>query len=327
MADHIRWGILGTGNIAKQFATGLQAVPDGDLVAVGSRSEASADAFGDKFDIARRHASYEALVADPDVDVIYVSTPHPFHAANSKLCIEAGKAVLCEKPFTVNAAECKDVIKLARSKGVFLMEAMWTRFFPIMAKVRQWVASGAIGQPRIVNADFGFRAGVNPTGRLFSKDLAGGALMDVGVYAVSFASMVYNRKPSQIASLATMGETGVDEQAGMVFQYDKGELAMLHTAIRTTTQMSAMIRGEDGAIEIPPMFWKPTKAILTAGGVTEVAEAALVGNGYNYQAAAVQEYLREGKTESDIISLDESLSIIETLDAVRAQWGLKYPME
>ena len=184
MTEPIRWGILGPGSIAHKFAVGLQAIPAGELVAVGSRDQQRADAFADQYGAPNRHASYEALSTDPDIDAVYVATPHPFHQDNAILCLEAGKAVLCEKPFTINAAEAEAVV--ARANGVFLMEAMWSRYLPIMVQVRQWLDAGAIGEPLMVSADFGFRAGVNPAGRLFNPALGGGALLDIGIYVVSF---------------------------------------------------------------------------------------------------------------------------------------------
>ncbi|MDA1192670.1 MAG: Gfo/Idh/MocA family oxidoreductase, partial [Candidatus Poribacteria bacterium] len=233
--DTIRWGILGTGNIAKQFARGLTALDDAKLVAVGSRTQESADKFADQFDAPRRHASYEALVNDPNVDAIYVATPHPFHCENTLLCIDAGKAVLCEKPFAINDAEAKRMIDAARSKGIFLMEAMWSRFFPLMVDVRRRIAEGEIGNVRMMTADFGFRVGtVNPKSRLFDPALGGGALLDVGVYPVSLASMVFGNA-TRIATLANLGETGVDEEAGIVLGYEGGQIAALHTAVRVTT--------------------------------------------------------------------------------------------
>ena len=166
----IRWGILGTGAIAVKFATGLQSLPDASLAAVGSRAEATADAFADRFGAARRYASYEALAADPEIDIVYVATPHPMHHTAAKLCLEAGKAVLCEKPFTVNATEAREVIALARERKLFLMEAMWTRFLPLMVRFRELIAAGAIGEPRLLTADFGFRASGDPSHRLFNPE-------------------------------------------------------------------------------------------------------------------------------------------------------------
>lgn len=268
-----------------------------------------------------------ALANDPDIDAIYVATPHPMHAENSILCLEAGKAVLCEKPFAINARQAAEVIRVARAKKVFLMEAMWTRFLPIIVKVREWIRQGAIGEPRMVSADFGFRAGVNPEGRLFNPHLGGGGLLDVGIYTVSFAAMVFGPHPDRVTSMATLGETGVDEQAAIILGYPGGELALLSTAIRTSTLHEARVIGTDGTILLHPAFWKGERATLKAGGKEETVELPLTGNGYNYEAAEVGRCLRAGELESPTIPLDETLAIMQILDQIRAQWNLKYPME
>jgi predicted dehydrogenase len=326
MTAPVRWGILGTGNIAKQFARGLAAVPDAALAAVGSRSQAAADAFGTEFKVPRRHASYEALARDPEVDVVYVSTPHPLHRDNSVLCLQAGKAVLCEKPFTINAGEAEEVVAIARAKKRFLMEAMWTRFQPTIVRVKQWLADGAIGEPRIVQADFGFRAGIDPKSRLFDPALGGGALLDVGVYTVAMASLVFGPKPARIDAQAHLGATGIDEQTAMVLGYANGGLAVLSCAVRANTPQETRIIGTEGAIHIPS-FWRATKATLTRGSATETVEMPFAGNGYNYQAAEVGRCLRAGLTESPAMTLDESLAIMRTMDAVRERIGLRYPQE
>jgi dihydrodiol dehydrogenase / D-xylose 1-dehydrogenase (NADP) len=322
----IRWGILGPGSIAHRFAEGLSVIPDAELVAVGSRSSERADAFADKFDIPKRHGSYTDLANDPDVDAIYVSTPHPFHKEYSILCLKAGKGVLCEKPMAINAQQAKEMIDCARAEKKFLMEAMWTRFLPAIVKMREWVAEGAIGEPRMLTADFGFRSGWNPEGRLMNPEMAGGGLLDVGVYTVAMAYMVFG-KPSRIASMAHIGETGVDEQAAMLLGYDAGQLALLSCAIRTNTPQEARIMGTEGSIHIPG-FWHGNSATLYASGKGPVqADTPFEGNGYNYEAVEVMRCLREGKLESDVMPLDESLSIAETMDQMRAEWGLKYSME
>lgn len=323
----IRWGILGTGNIAKQFARGLTAIADADLVAVGSRTRDSADAFGAEFEVPRRHASYEALAADGEVDAIYVATPHSLHRDNSILCLENGKAVLCEKPFAINAGQARDVVAVARERGLFLMEAMWTRFIPAVVQARRWIAEGVIGEPRLVAADFGFRAGVNPKGRLFDAALGGGALLDVGIYTISMASMVLGPNPDRIETTATMGETGVDEQSAFILGYEGGEMAVLYTAVRTSTPVETRILGTDGRILIHSPFFKAEKVSLQAGDRNEEVELPLEGNGYNYQAVEVMNCLRAGKTESDVMPLDETVALMEVMDNIRAQWGLKYPME
>ena len=327
-----RWGILSTGWIAKKFAEGLSVLPDAEIVAVGSRAQEPADAFGDEYGVPHRHASYEALVADPDVDVIYIGTPHPFHKENAILSLEAGKAVLLEKPFTINAGEAKEVIALARKKGLFLMEAMWSRYIPIIVKLRELLAKGAIGEVCMVTADLGFRREPDPTSRLFAPELGGGALLDVGIYPISFASMVLGT-PSRIVSLAHFGQTGVDEQAGVVFGYEGEQLAILHTALRTSTTIEATVMGTKGKIRVHSPWYYGTTLTLSIEErddkviSDEVISLPYEGNGYNFEAAEVNECLRAGKLESDVMPLDETLAIMQTLDTIRAQWGFKYPME
>jgi predicted dehydrogenase len=327
MTTPIRWGILGTGNIAGQFAQGLTSLDDAELVAVGSRSQESADSFGDRFGVPRRHGSYEALASDPLVDAVYIGTPHSLHKENTIMCLKAGKAVLCEKPFAINAAETREMIAVARERKLFLMEAVWSRFLPLLVKLRELLAEGAIGEVRMLYADFGFRASVNPESRLFNPALGGGALLDVGIYPVSLAHMILG-KPNRIAALAEIGETGVDEQGAMILGFPKGELALLSTAIRTSTPHEATILGTKGSIRLEREWWHGTKLTLQRGdGAPEQLDLPFEGNGYNYEAAEVGRCLREGRLESDVIPLDETLEVMETLDAIRAQWGLKYPME
>lgn len=327
MNNTIRWGILGTGSIAGQFAEGLQMLSDAELVAVGSRSAQSANAFGDNFDAPRRHASYEALVKDPDVDVIYVATPHSCHMENTLLALTAGKPVLCEKPFAINAKEARQVIQFARAKKLFVMEAVWTRFFPLMEKLRELLNAKAIGDVRMVTADFGFRAEFLEDERLFNPVYGGGALLDVGIYPVSLASMIFG-PPTQIASLAHLGKTGVDEQAGMVLSHADGQLAVLSTALRIDTLHDACIMGTTGRIRIDSPWWKPTGMTLSRDeGDDERYEFPLNGNGYQFEAEEVGKCLRAGRLENEVMPLDETLSISKTLDEIRAQWGLKYPME
>ncbi|MDE2890629.1 MAG: Gfo/Idh/MocA family oxidoreductase [Gemmatimonadota bacterium] len=328
MGESIRWGILSTGAIARSFVKGLEAVPDAEPVAVGSRTQQAADAFGDEFGISRRHPSYESLANDPDVDVIYVATPHSLHRDNSILCLRAGKPVLCEKPFAINRPEAADIVAVAWDEGLFLMEAMWTRFLPIMYQVRQWLRDGAIGDVRMVSADFGFGSRPGTTkSRLYDPALGGGALMDVGIYSLSFASMVYRRKPSRVMSMGHIGELEVDEQAGMMLGYDAGAMAMLFTSIQCGTSHWAHIMGTKGIIRIHPPYWRGTTATLVRDGKETLVEREYDGNGYNCQAEAVGRYLREGKLESEEIPLDETVEIMGTMDTIREQIGLKFPME
>jgi predicted dehydrogenase len=328
MTDKIRWGILGTGVIAHKFADGLSALPDAQLVAVGSRSQSTAARFGDEYGVPNRHASYEGLVTDPAVDVIYVSTPHPLHKDNMLLCLAAGKAVLCEKPFTINAHEAETVIRLAREQGLFLMEAMWTRFLPAVVKAREFLMEGVIGEVRMVQADFGFRAEVDPQHRLLNPNLGGGALLDVGVYTVSLASMVFGQQPAEIASQVYLGNTGVDELSGTIFRYHNGQIAVLSSSLQVNTPHDALIVGTKGNIRIHRPFWQTDGMTLSINGhPDQVMNLPRQGNGYNYEAAEVMACLRAGKRESSVMPLDETLAILQTLDHIRALWGLKYPME
>jgi len=326
MAEKIRWGILGPGKIAHKFAEGLKSVKDAELAAVGSRSKERAEKFAAEFGDARCHASYEDLAADADVDAIYVATPHPMHKGHSILCLRAGKAVLCEKPFTINAAQAQEVIDVTRQEGVFCMEAMWTRFLPYIVKLRELLADGAIGEVRMLAADFGFRAGFDPASRLLDPNLGGGGLLDVGVYPVSLASMILG-EPTDVVALADIGTTGVDEQAAYVLKYAEGRLAVMYSAVRTKTPMEATIMGTEGDIRLHSAWWCGEKMTVTAGGESKTIDLPREGNGYNYEAEEVGRCLRAGNTESDVIPLAETLSVMRTLDAIRAEFGLKYPME
>jgi dihydrodiol dehydrogenase / D-xylose 1-dehydrogenase (NADP) len=323
----VRWGILGTGAIARQFVRGLNSLPGAEVLAVGSRSGASAEKFADKRGIPYRHAGYDELASNPDVDVIYVATPHTFHAENAALCLEAGKAVLCEKPFCVNAVEAERMVGLARKRGLFLMEGMWTRFFPLMEEVRGLVSDGAIGEVRMLNVDFGFRAGLDPASRLFDPKLGGGALLDVGVYCVSVASMILGQ-PSGSVGISHLGETGVDEQASVILEHEGGRLANLSIGIRTATPQEATIMGTEGYVRIHAPWWRPeSMTISRPGKENETVAVPVSGNGFNYEAAEVMRCLEAGKTESDIMPLDETISVMRTMDRIRAAWGLRYPGE
>lgn len=327
MTDKIRWGILGTGNIAHSFTRGLIGVEGAELIAVGSRAQSSADAFGDEFDIPHRYASYEALANASDIDVVYIATPHPFHKENSLLCINAGKAVLCEKPLTINAQETQTLIDSARENNVFLMEGMWTRFMPVMARIRELVNDGTLGDINLVNAEFGSQNAFDPTHRLFDPELGGGALLDVGIYPVSLAFMIMGT-PESIESHAYIGQSGVDELGALMFKYPQGKSALLSCAITTRMRGEAVICGTKGMIKLPLEWWKAESfTLLLQEQEAQTIHLPFDHNGYEYEAMEVNRCLREGKTESDIMPLDESLAIMQTLDQIRAQWGLRYPME
>ena len=323
MKDTIGWGILGAGRIAGKFATESKLVPGTRLVAVGSRSAEKADEFAKQNGVERAYGSYAELVADPDVDAIYVATLHPTHCEHTLLALDAGKAVLCEKPFAVTGREARQMIERARERKLFLMEAMWARFNPITVQVRRWIAEGRIGEPRMVTVDFGFRAAWNPESRLLNPALAGGALLDVGVYVLAYASMVFGR-PTQIQAAAHIGESGVDEQTAMVLKYAGGQIASLTCAVRTPSPQGARIDGTEGAIEIPA-FWRAPVARLIRPKEDPVE--ATGDFGFQYEIAEAVDCLRAGKIESPQMPLDETLAIAETMDEVRRQIGLRYPFE
>ncbi|MCF6285249.1 MAG: Gfo/Idh/MocA family oxidoreductase [Candidatus Hydrogenedentes bacterium] len=323
--DKIRWGILGTGHIANTFAAAIASLDDAVVQAVGSRTQKSADAFSDKYSIANRHGSYEALTADPEVDAIYIATLNSLHMDNSILCLEAGKAVLCEKPFCINRAQSENVLAVAKKQQRFIMEAMWTRFIPALQQAMAWIDEGAIGEVRMVQANFGFRADDAP---LFDPALGGGALLDVGIYPITLAHMAFRKAPTEIRSLSYLGRNGVDEQSTYLLGYEGGGLAMLGGAIQTNTPYDGYIMGTDGMITIHDSFWNATKVSLKKGDeVVETKELPLHCNGYEYEAMEVHRCLREGKLESDIMPHQTTLDLMETLDTIRADWGLKYPME
>ena len=323
-----RWGVIGTGGIAAAFATDLDLLSDHEVVAVGSRSPATAAEFGDRFGVARRHPSYQELVEDPVVDVVYVSTPHPGHFPAASMAIAAGKAVLCEKPFTLNAAEAAGLVAAARARGVFLMEAMWTRFLPHVVRIRELLADGVLGEVRTVQADHGQWFRHDPKHRLLNPELGGGALLDLGVYPVSFASMVFG-PPERVTAVGAPASTGVDAQTSMLLEHSGGRHAVLTTTLEARSANRAVIVGTRARIEIDATWYAPTTfAIITSDGtVLERYDEPHTGGGLRHQAAEVARCLAEGLAESPLMPLDESVSVMATLDEVRRQIGLVYPSE
>lgn len=325
--NSINWGILGCGNIANAFARDLALLKDARLMGVASKSNERAEKLGSNFKVERRYSSYSELAGDPDIDAIYVATRHHEHLSAASLCIEKGKPVLVEKPFCVNAKEAEQLIALARRENVFLMEAMWTRFLPVIREVKERIKKGDIGAVSMLFADFGFKAPYDPLSRIFNPELAGGALLDIGIYPISLASLIFEKQPEEILSQAILGTTSVDEQSSYLFRYGNHSLAVLASTIRGISPRSAYIVGEDGSFYIPE-FWKARKATLIRGEKTvELVEPAFLGSGYNYQAQEVMDCICRGVTESSIMPLDESLAIMQTMDRVRDKIGLKYPFE
>jgi predicted dehydrogenase len=319
MTEPLGWGLIGTGGIAETFAADLMFTDSGRPVAVGSRHMHSADRFADEFDIPHRHGSYEALVADPDVDVVYVATPHPMHHANALLALRAGKPVLVEKAFTMNAAEAQDLVATARADGLFLMEAMWTRFLPHIAEIRRLLGEGALGEIVTVTADHGQWFAKDPEFRLFAPELGGGAILDLGVYPVSFASMVLGT-PDRIVTLIDPAFTGVDGQTSMLFGHASGAQAVLTCTSSAQSPTRGAIVGTDARIEIDGEFYAPTSfTLISRTGERTYFDTEREGRGLWYEAEAVAHCLREGLLESPLMPLDESVSIMQTMDAVLAQ--------
>lgn len=325
MSTQTRWGIIGTGNIAGKLAAATKLVPDAELLAVGSRSQETADTFGDKHSVPRRYASYEDLVGDPDVDVIYVATPHNLHHANTLLALEAGKHVLCEKPLAVNAGEAAEMIEAARKKGLFLMEAMWTRFLPVWVEVKARLDSGEFGAIRSLQADFGIEEAYDLKSRLYDPDLAGGALLDLGVYPVSLASWLLG-KPRAMSSWAELAPSGVDQRAAMTFTYEGGRFAQLNTASDVWSMVDATIVAEKKIVRVGRLFVDARSYEVVDFDKTEIVRKPYE-NGFEFEVRHTMECISAGRTESEVISLDESLEIMRTMDALRAEWGVKYPFE
>jgi len=321
----VRWGILGTGNIAQQFATALHSLDDAEIAGVGSRTRASAEQFGDRFGVPRRHGSYVSLAEDPDVDIVYIATPHALHMENTILCLNAGKAVICEKPFAINRAQAAEMIRVARAQKRFLMEAMWTRFIPAVRQAVDWIAAGEIGEVRMVQASFGFR---DDAASLFDPALGGGSLLDVGVYPITLAHLAFGRQPARIETMATLGRGGVDEQAAVLLGYDNGGIAVLSSAIQTQTPTDAYILGTNGIIRLHDTFWNATQVSLQCPDEPPlIVSRSHDCNGYEWEAREVHACLRTGRLESEIMPHRATLDVMETLDAIRAKWGLRYPME
>ncbi len=318
MAEPVRWGVIGTGRIAQTFARDLALTDQGVIVAVGSRSKESMNLFADTFDVAGRHDSYEGLVADPTVEAVYVATPHPMHEQNALLALAHGKHVLVEKAFTMNAAEARRVVHEARARGLFAMEAMWTRFLPHVVAIRELLASGALGTVVAVHADHGKWFELDPRFRLFAPELGGGAVLDLGVYPISFASMVFGR-PSTVHATITPSFTGVDGHTSMVFGYESGAHAVLTCTSLARSATRASIVGTDARIDVDGDFYAPTAFTLSLRtGESTRYEFETEGRGLHYQAVEVARCIRSGLIESPAMPLDETIAIMETMDRVLA---------
>lgn len=325
MENKIRWGIISTGHISDKFASALAILPEAELAAVASRDWNSASQFAEKHQIQKAYSSYQELADDPDIDAVYIGTPHSFHLENSVMCMRKGKAVLCEKAFAINAAEAREMVRVAREENVFLMEAMITRQVPLMHKVLAWIKEGRIGEPRMVRASRCARGEFKPGARQLNPELGGGSLLDVGVYVISFASMIFQKPPLEVVGLSHIGDWGSDEQGVAILKYDNGEIADLSFALSTAAVNEAYIFGTEGFIKVHEIFAVPSKASLFINREeVDVIEEPIIGNALNYEAEEVMRCLKLGLTESPKMPLDESVQIMEIMDRLRKPWGLLY---
>ncbi|HVW97155.1 MAG TPA: Gfo/Idh/MocA family oxidoreductase [Mucilaginibacter sp.] len=323
----VKWGILGAGRIARKFASDLKLVGDAEPIAVGSRTQQSADAFADEFGIKYRHAGYEELARNPEVDVIYIATPHSFHHEHTILCLQHGKAVLCEKPFAMDARQTTEMISLARQKNVFLMEALWTNFHPHFKKTQQMIADGMLGDIRSVLINFGFKPASPVPARLFDPALGGGTLLDIGIYNVFMATSILGI-PESIEASMKPASTGVDEQCAILFKYGNGAMAQLFSSFCTNLATEADIAGTNGRIRLTSRFYEPSATIEYYPGYSDSRQIIPVekekGFGYQYEARHVNNCLKRGLTESGVRPLSDTLKLMELLDRIRKKAGIRY---
>ncbi|MGW0839117.1 Gfo/Idh/MocA family protein [Streptomyces sp. NPDC002787] len=326
----VRWGILATGGIAAAFTADLVDLPDAEVVAVASRSEDSAKAFAERFGIPRAYGDWRALAEDADVDVVYVATPHSAHRTAAGMCLEAGRNVLCEKPFTLNVREAEELVALARERGRFLMEAMWMYCNPVVRRIAEMVRDGAIGEVRTVQADFGILGPIAPSHRLRDPAQGGGAMLDLGVYPVSFAHLLLG-EPSDVTASAVLSKEGIDLQTGALLSWERGAFASVHCSIVGGTGTTASITGSEGRIDIPDGFFFADRFLLHRVGReprTFTADPADgPRNSFRHEATEVMRALRAGETESPLVPLDGTLAVMRTLDAIRDRIGVRYPGE
>jgi predicted dehydrogenase len=319
----VRWGIIGPGRIAHRFAQDLSTIPDADLQAVASRDKTRAEAFALQYGATTTYYNYEALADDPRVDAVYIATPHVYHQKHSVLCLNRNKAVLCEKPFAMNLGEVQEMIETARSNRTLLMEALWTFFLPHYRKVLDLLNEGTIGNIHSLVADFGFRPEWDPGSRVFSKELGGGSLLDIGIYPI-FLALTTLGMPDVLKASATFFDNGTDSSCTMQFGYLNGAKATLNCSFLEQTPTAAVFTGEKGSLTIHPKFHAPTSFTIEKYGRTNTFDFDVKTNGYSYEIIHFNRLLRQGRTESDIMTYKSSEQLITLLDAVREQVGLIY---
>lgn len=326
----IKWAILGCGRIAGKFATDLQLVTDAELFAVASRDLEKAKAFAAQYPVQHIYGSYEELVRNNDIDVIYVATPHSHHHEHTLLCLRHNKAVLCEKAFAINGTQVREMVKEARNRKVFLMEAMWTKFLPHYNKVRSMIVDGKLGELQSIQVNFGFLPPQPPAQRIFDPLLGGGTLLDIGIYNVFLVQSILG-KPDHIQAIMKKASTGVDEQLAVQFQYDSGAVAQLLSSFTSNLQTDANIAGNHGRIRLTSRFYEPSATIEYYPERVDSMQIIPVnkepGWGYHHQIRHVQECLRQGLTESPVMTHQDSLDLMETMDAIRGEVGLVYPAD
>lgn len=324
MSGKYRWGIMGPGGISVTILRDFRLAGI-QVVAVGSRSLERAENYAQAHDIRIGYGSYEELVADSELDVIYIATTQNAHFENARLAIESGKHVLLEKPFTLDANQAAELVKLARARGVFLMEAMWTRFLPNHVRLFELLSRGIIGQPLYLIADHNQFLPVEVAPRLHAPELGGGALIDLGVYPISLAHRIFG-KPQRIQATASLMPGEIDEAVGTVFDYEGGRMALTHSSLRVNGPVSASILGTEGRIELAKSFYShgPFTVFNQQDQVIESYEGTIVGRGMQYQALEVERCLNEGLTESPIMPLDETIEIMQVMDEIRSLTGIRY---
>jgi predicted dehydrogenase len=325
--SQFKWGIIGTGGIAHAFAKDIALLEGHSVHAIGSRNLTTAQNFAGEFNAAMSYGSYEELVHDDTIDAVYVATPHPSHIENVVLALNAQKPVLCEKPFSVNAQQAREMVNTAKANNVAIMEAMWARFLPHYAKIREIVASGVLGQITTIHADHGQRLADQDIPRLVEPSLAGGALLDLGIYPISFAHMILGI-PTSISANAVLTEKGVDAQTSIILNYPHGAQAVLNTSMIVQTPCTAVVAGLNGYLEVDRTFYNPTSMRVTLydGSITEYPNT-YIGHGLREQAAEFARVVQSGEKESPILRTSDTVAIMEIMDSVRDQIGLKYPFE
>jgi predicted dehydrogenase len=324
VSEEIRWGIVGPGRIAENLVEDFDVVDGARVVAVASRSLDRAEAFAGRHHVDRAYGSYAEIMADPDVDVLYLATPHPQHHPLALAALDAGKALLVEKAFTATTAGAVEVIERARATQLFVMEAMWTRFQPAVVALRELVADGAIGEARSVQADLGVTREYDPVDRLFDLALGGGALLDLGVYVVSFAQMVLGT-PERVVAAGSLFPSGVDAEVSLLLDHGDGRTATLMTSLRNALPGQARVFGTTGWIDVLPRFHHPTTIVLhRAGAEPETITRPTIGAGYAHELIAVNECLRAGHSESAVMPLADTLAVQTVLGEAAEQLGVRH---